>query len=122
MASTYYEIYRGSTLGLALMDTIDELVRLQVLTGPQGMLVVEKFDRAVANALATQVKAKTSVKAHLRTYNDCEEVWTFHLRDATFKMDDSTVVTTPRIKVVACKDTSAAGPAQTQTSPKKSKR
>ncbi|KAJ6464764.1 transcription initiation factor IIA gamma subunit [Mycena vitilis] len=103
MDSTYYDMYRGSTLGLALADTIDEYVRLNVLTGSQGIIIMQQFDRAMTQALTAKVKAKTSVKAHLRTYNDYQEVWTFYLRNATFIMDDRTAVSTDRIKIIACK-------------------
>ncbi|KAJ7642360.1 hypothetical protein DFH06DRAFT_1334236 [Mycena polygramma] len=65
MDFTYYDI-----LGLALADTIDEYVRLNVLTGTQGIMIMQQFDRAMTQALTAKVKAKTSVKAHLRTYND----------------------------------------------------
>ncbi|KAJ7642352.1 transcription initiation factor IIA gamma subunit [Mycena polygramma] len=93
MDSTYYDMYRGSTLGVALADTIDEYVRLNVLTGTQGIMIMQQFDRAMTQALTAKVKAKTSVK----------EVWTFYLRNATFIMDDRTAVTTERIKMIACK-------------------
>ncbi|KAJ6464765.1 transcription initiation factor IIA gamma subunit [Mycena vitilis] len=124
MASAYYEIYRGSPLGIALIDTIDEYVRSGVLDGKQGMIILQTFDRALGDAIATKVKAKASVKAHLRSYRHCEEVWTFSLQNAMFKMDDKQTVTTPRIKIIACKNgdalDSAAG--TPQTSPAKAAR
>ncbi|KAJ7642353.1 transcription initiation factor IIA, gamma subunit-domain-containing protein [Mycena polygramma] len=110
MASAYYEIYRGSP---------------GVLDGKQSMIILQTFDRALGDAtIATKVKAKATVKAHLRSYRHCEEVWTFSLQNAAFKMDNNQTVTTPRIKIIACKDgdalDSAAG--TPQTSPAKAVR
>ncbi|KAJ6537862.1 hypothetical protein B0H19DRAFT_1181079 [Mycena capillaripes] len=118
-SSTHYEIYRASPLGIALMDTIDEYVRSNVLSGTQGISILQQFDRAMADALATKVKAKASVKARLKTYNDYQEVWTFFLRNATFTMDDKTMVTTERVKVVACKGDVTPAAGASQPSPKK---
>ncbi|KAF7341259.1 Transcription initiation factor IIA subunit 2 [Mycena venus] len=120
MASVYYEIYRGSPLGIALLDTLDEYVRDNVVEQKLGIHVMEQFDRALADAIARKVKAKASVKAHLRTYRNCEEVWNFTLQNATFKMDDKRIVTTHRIKIIACKDGDAIDSAPTpQSSPVK---
>ncbi|KAJ7493067.1 transcription initiation factor IIA, gamma subunit-domain-containing protein [Mycena galericulata] len=89
MASTYYEIYRGSPAGN--------------ITEEFGRHVLIEFDRVLADVMATKVDSKASVKAHLHTYRHCDEVWYFSLRNASFKMDNKQVVTTPKIKVVACK-------------------
>ncbi|KAJ6496213.1 transcription initiation factor IIA gamma subunit [Mycena sanguinolenta] len=107
MTSAYYEVYRGSPLGIALLDTLDEYVRDNVVDQNLGIMVMQEFDRALASAIATKVRATASVKAHFKTYRHCEEVWNFTLRNATFKMDDKTVVTTGRIKIIACKDANA---------------
>ncbi|KAJ7493083.1 transcription initiation factor IIA, gamma subunit-domain-containing protein [Mycena galericulata] len=103
MGSTYYEIYRGSPLGIALCDSLDDLVRAGNITEEFGRHVLIEFDRVLADVMTTKVDAKASVKAHLHTYRHCDEVWYFSLRNASFKMDNKQVVTTPKIKVVACK-------------------
>ncbi|KAJ7473844.1 transcription initiation factor IIA gamma subunit [Mycena galericulata] len=103
MASTYYEIYPLCNLGIALCDSIDDLVRAGNITEAFGRHVLTEFDRVLADVMATKVDSKASVKAHLHTYRQCDEVWYFSLRNASFKMDNKQVVTTPKIKVVACK-------------------
>ncbi|KAJ7714696.1 transcription initiation factor IIA gamma subunit [Mycena maculata] len=111
MASTYHEIYRGSPLGIALCDSLDDLIRLNVISGDLGMAVLKKFDRVLADALVKKVDSTAKVKAHLRTFRHCDEVWCFWLRNASFKMDDGReTVTVPKIKVVACKHADAVEP------------
>ncbi|KAJ7766034.1 transcription initiation factor IIA gamma subunit [Mycena metata] len=116
MASAYFEIYRGSPLGIALMDTIDEYVRAKVLDGTQGIRILQVFDRALGDALARKVAAKASVKARMKTYNHNMDVLNLDLRDATFKMDDKESVTVARIKLIACKRPDAGESAPVQRS------
>ncbi|KAJ7225067.1 hypothetical protein B0H12DRAFT_1149618 [Mycena haematopus] len=114
MTSAYYEIYRASPLGIALLDTLDEYIRSNVVDQRLAILVMQEFDREVlANTIAEKVRAKASVKAHLKTYRNCEEVWNFTLQGATFKMDDKMIVTTGRIQIIACKDANADSVAET---------
>lgn len=42
-------------------------------------------------------------KGHLDTYRFCDEVWTFLIKDVTFKMDNSAVtVVADKVKIVSC--------------------
>jgi hypothetical protein len=72
--------------------------------------------------MVKQVKAKVTMKVrpllfarvtavltahaqgHLGTYRNCDDVWTFIIKNATFKMEGNEMVTTPRIKIIACKN------------------
>ena len=40
----------------------------------------------------------------MKTYRLCDDVWTFIVKQASFKMEGNDVVTTPRIKIIACKN------------------
>ncbi len=44
----------------------------------------------------------------MKTYRLCDDVWTFIVKDAQFKMESNEVVTTPKIKIIACKNGDAA--------------
>ncbi|KAJ7150749.1 hypothetical protein C8R46DRAFT_1229683 [Mycena filopes] len=122
MASAYYEIYRASPLGLGLIDTLDGYIRAGILGEDHGRLILEKFGRILADALASKVKARASVKASLKIYNHCDDVWNFTLKNATFRMDDRQIVTTGRIRILACKDGDAADYNAVALSPKKASR
>ncbi|KAJ2783316.1 Transcription initiation factor IIA subunit 2 [Coemansia javaensis] len=97
----YYKLYRLSTLGIALTDSLDELVQAGHITPQLAMQVLEQYDMSIAGALSTKVKAKATMKGHLSIYKFCDEVWTFILKDTTFRLEHETV-TADKIKVVAC--------------------
>ncbi|ESK94523.1 transcription initiation factor iia gamma chain [Moniliophthora roreri MCA 2997] len=104
MASAYYEFYRGSSIGMALTDSLDELITAGSITPQLAMKVLQQFDKSLADIMAKQVKNKTSLKGHLHTYRLCDDVWTFIVKDASFKMEANEVVNASKIKIIACKN------------------
>lgn len=45
----------------------------------------------------------TERKGHLDTYRFCDEVWTFLIKDVTFKMENSSqTVQADKVKIVSC--------------------
>lgn len=70
--------------------------------------------------MVKQVKTKTTLKVrrlvfvsaawptpaqgNLRTYRLCDDVWTFIVKNPTFKMESNDMVSAPRIKIIACKN------------------
>ncbi|EIN09086.1 transcription initiation factor IIA gamma subunit [Punctularia strigosozonata HHB-11173 SS5] len=116
MASLYYEFYRGSSIGMALTDALDELITSGAITPQLAMKVLNQFDKSLADTMVKQVKTKTTLKARIQTplflctYRLCDDVWTFSLRNAQFKMESNEMVNTPKIKIVACKNGDAVDP------------
>ena len=104
MSNQYYEIYRATSLGNALADTLDELIQAGRLAPRLAMKVLFHFDRVAAEALQEKVKNKLGFKGHLDTYRFCDEVWTFIIKDAHFKFEDQTV-TADKVKIIACNST-----------------
>ncbi|KAF8886776.1 transcription initiation factor IIA, gamma subunit-domain-containing protein [Infundibulicybe gibba] len=96
MASAYYEFYRGSSIGMALTDSLDELITSGAIT--------LSFDKSLADTMVKQVKTKTTLKGHLHTYRLCDDVWTFIVKNPSFKMESNEMVNAPRIKIIACKN------------------
>lgn len=96
-----FEHYRGGALGIALTETLDDLVKHQQLTPVMAMRVLYQFDKSISDTFSTKVKNKASIKSALGTYNFCDDVWTFMLRDSTVKMDDE-ILQIPKLKIVAC--------------------
>ena len=45
----------------------------------------------------------TLQQGHLKDYRLCEEVWTFRVRNATLKLDNSDMLDVDKVKIVACK-------------------
>ncbi|KZS97112.1 transcription initiation factor IIA gamma subunit [Sistotremastrum niveocremeum HHB9708] len=106
MATTtaYYEFYRGSSIGMALTDSLDELITSGQITPQLAMKVLLQFDKSLADSLVKHVKTKTTLKGHLSTYRLCDDVWTFIVKDCQFKMESNEIVSAKKIKIIACKN------------------
>ncbi|KAI4129490.1 MAG: hypothetical protein LQ338_002207 [Usnochroma carphineum] len=97
-----YELYRRSSIGSTLIDSLDELVHLGRIEPQLAMKIIQSFDKIVTDVLAEKVKARLSFKGHLDTYRFCDEVWTFLIKDVTFKLDNQSPITAEKIKIVSC--------------------
>ncbi|TKW37003.1 hypothetical protein SEVIR_1G018900v4 [Setaria viridis] len=96
-----FELYRRSTIGTCLTDTLDELVSSGAVSPELAIQVLVQFDKSMTDALDSQVKSKVNIKGHLHTYRFCDNVWTFLLTDATFKSEEISE-TLSKVKIVAC--------------------
>ncbi|KAL7627344.1 Transcription initiation factor IIA subunit 2 [Parahypoxylon ruwenzoriense] len=102
-AGQFYELYRRSSVGVALTDTLDDLITDHHIDPQLAMKILANFDRAIAEVLQDKVKARLTFKGSLDTYRFCDEVWTFQLKNVTFKMDNGgQVVAADRVKIVSC--------------------
>ncbi|KAH0552908.1 Transcription initiation factor IIA small chain (TFIIA 13.5 kDa subunit) [Trichoglossum hirsutum] len=87
---------------MALTDALDDLISEQRIAPQLAMKILANFDRSITEVLADRVKARLSFKGHLDTYRFCDEVWTFLIKDVTFKMESTQQVTADRVKIVSC--------------------
>lgn len=79
--------------------------------------------------MVKQVKTKTTLKVrgndfflpfiptfvpqgHLKTYRLCDDVWTFIVKNPSFKMESNEMVQAQKIKIIACKNGEAIEPAK----------
>ncbi|KAI6247746.1 hypothetical protein HI914_03971 [Erysiphe necator] len=100
---SFYELYRRSSIGMALTDTLDDLISDRRIEPQLAMKILANFDRSITEVLAEKVKARLTFKGHLDTYRFCDEVWTFLIKDVTFKMENSSqVVQADKVKIVSC--------------------
>ncbi|CAF0952625.1 unnamed protein product [Adineta steineri] len=79
--SSAYQIYRSTTIGLALDDTLRELVRKQIFTPRIVHYILDVFDHIINEKLTYQsVKGKKEscliFTGHLLSYRACDQVWT----------------------------------------------
>lgn len=95
------QLYRESSLGKALTDTLDELIQDSQLDPQTAMRVLSQFDMSISEALHTKVRSRATLKGHLHVYRFLDDVWTFVIQGATFKFDNDTI-TGDKVKVVAC--------------------
>ncbi|RLM99671.1 hypothetical protein C2845_PM06G09640 [Panicum miliaceum] len=116
-----FELYRRSTIGMCLTETLDEMVSSGTLSPELAIQVLVQFDKSMTDALENQVKSKVNIKTsaaplslnlslplfvecpkgHLHTYRFCDNVWTFILTDAQFKNEETTEQV-GKVKIVAC--------------------
>ena len=61
-AHSQYQLYRESSLGKALTDTLDELIQDSLLDPQTAMKVLAQFDVSISEALQTKVKARANLK------------------------------------------------------------
>ncbi|KAI9713142.1 MAG: Transcription initiation factor IIA small chain (TFIIA 13.5 kDa subunit) [Bogoriella megaspora] len=105
----YYELYRRSTLGVTLLDTLDELITDRKIEPQLAMKILSNFDKCMSEVLADKVKARLNFKGHLDTYRFCDDVWTFVIKDVNFKLDNQSTVHADRVKIVSCNNKKAEG-------------
>ncbi|CAH1733244.1 unnamed protein product [Macrosiphum euphorbiae] len=97
-----YQLYRNTTLGNTLQESIDEMIQYGQITPALGMKILLQFDKSVNNSLATRVKSKITFKAgKMDTYRFCDNVWTFMLSDVEFK-ETQEMAKVEKLKIVAC--------------------
>ncbi|KAJ3259561.1 Transcription initiation factor IIA small chain (TFIIA 13.5 kDa subunit) [Boothiomyces macroporosus] len=96
-----YQLYRESSLGRALTDTLDDLIQDSLLDPQTAMQVLGQFDASISEALHTKVRSRATLKGHLHVYRFCDDVWTFVVDSANFRLENETVVA-EKVKVVAC--------------------
>ncbi|KAL0376054.1 UNVERIFIED_CONTAM: Transcription initiation factor IIA subunit [Sesamum calycinum] len=126
-----FELYRRSTIGMCLTETLDQMVSSGVLSPELAIQVLIQFDKvylkfgsmiiclahahcllkltlmmllpwfAMTEALESEVKSKVSIKGHLHTYRFCDNVWTFILQNAQLKSEEGQE-TVDSVKIVAC--------------------
>ncbi|KJH50988.1 Transcription initiation factor IIA, gamma subunit, helical domain protein [Dictyocaulus viviparus] len=77
-----YMMYRETTLGVALSDTLNELVEESLISQALAAKVLSIFDKNINRALAHKVKNKMQFKSdRLVAYRYCDNVWTFIMKD-----------------------------------------
>ncbi|ORZ25301.1 transcription initiation factor IIA, gamma subunit, helical domain-domain-containing protein [Absidia repens] len=101
MSTPFYELYRRSSIGMALTDSLDELIQSGHLNPQLAMRVLTTFDKSISEGLAQLVRNRAVIKGHLHTYRFCDDVWTFIIENPNFKFDQNTL-SSDKVKIVAC--------------------
>jgi len=97
-----YQLYRNTTLGNTLQESLDELVGCNQITSSLASKILLQFDKVINTALASKIKERLTFKAaHLETYRFCDNVWTFVLKDVEFR-EVHELMRVERVKIVAC--------------------
>jgi len=98
-----YQLYRNTSLGQTLQDSLYELLQFGQIPPSLVSEVLVQYDRAVNEALANRVKTRVNFhSAKLDTYRFCDNVWTFLLKEVTFREHSREIVHVGNVKIVAC--------------------
>ena len=97
-----YQLYRNTTLGHTLQESLDELIQYSQITPALATKILLQFDKSMNTALASKVKTRLNFRAgKLHTYRFCDNVWTFLLNDVEFR-DLQDITKVDKVKIVAC--------------------
>jgi len=81
-----YQMYRQTTLGSTLQESLNELIEDGTIPKSLADRVMLTFDKSINNALANRARNKMSFKAEkLVAYRFCDNVWTFVVENVEFK-------------------------------------
>lgn len=114
--STYHQLYRNTTLGNTLQESLDELIQSGMITPQLALKVLFVFDRCISQALAHRIKTRMNFHGNLKTYRFCDNVWTLVLNEVEFK-DVVEAIRVPKVKIVACEGKIAKVQNQAVTAP-----
>ncbi|KAH8315636.1 transcription initiation factor IIA subunit 2-like [Drosophila kikkawai] len=102
-----YKMYRGTTLGETLQETLDYLIQFGDLNPNLAEDVLDQFDRSVNRLLRHNDKPQLTFKGDkLDVYRFCDKVWILILKDVVFYERDGRekheILHVGKMKIVAC--------------------
>ena len=101
MSNNLTTLYRKTSIGVSLVEILDQLVSENSLTGEQALKIMGIFDKSITNKLNFVVKTKCTFNGSCSTFNFCDDVWTFTLKDVWFRTDTETIRVPDYVKLVA---------------------
>ncbi|OTF78563.1 transcription initiation factor IIA subunit 2-like protein [Euroglyphus maynei] len=97
-----YQLYRNTTIGNTLQETLDEFIVSGQISQQLAQKVLLHFDKSINAAFPARVRSRLTFKAgHLKTYRYCDNVWTIVLKDAEFR-ETGELIQIDKVKIVAC--------------------
>ncbi|CAF5102199.1 unnamed protein product [Rotaria sp. Silwood1] len=113
-----YQLYRKTTLGDTLQDTLKEMISQGALTDQAARKVLSEFDRSINLALDKRINKNVQFSGKLSTYRFCDNVWTliltnFNVKDSNRSQHNAAAPTpqipvVDKVKIVACDGKNAA--------------
>lgn len=95
--------YRASTIGIQLEETLSELLFEGIIDLKLSEIIKKKFDKAILNVLEKWVKDKPVIKGKLKHYQNCDNVWVFHVLNPEIRVSSYSlpIQTNEPLKIVA---------------------
>lgn len=57
-----YQLYRNTTLGNTLQESLDEFIQLGQISSPLALKVLLQFDKTINEALSKRIRTRLSFK------------------------------------------------------------
>ncbi|KAH0612525.1 uncharacterized protein H6S33_008905 [Morchella sextelata] len=80
------QIYRQTSLGTSLADSIDTLIQRSAMTEAAANMLMQHFDRAMTARLTTDLKSTISINGKIENYRFCDDIWSFTISDAAVRI------------------------------------
>eukprot|EP00051_Salpingoeca_urceolata_P015337 m.198457 g.198457 ORF g.198457 m.198457 type:complete len:105 (-) comp18371_c1_seq1:112-426(-) len=84
-------LYRRTSLGEALEETLDDLLQSQKITMAQADKARKQFDSSLMTVMAKELSNRISFKGKCSSYRNVNDVWHVQLTDVMLKVDDEHV-------------------------------
>jgi len=95
-------LYRSSTLGLTLAQSVEDLVEEDLLDPEISEHIMSTFDSVVAKTFDESIRARMTIEGELKTYRCLENSWELQVNNATAHLDGD-VEYVPELLIFACK-------------------
>ncbi|KAF2145644.1 uncharacterized protein K452DRAFT_284007 [Aplosporella prunicola CBS 121167] len=93
--------YRGTSIGLSLIETLDDLIRDQRITPQLSYKVLAAFDKEIVRTLKRRIQKRMTFKAQCRTYGFYDDKWKFELKDVKYRLDSGKPMESARLSISA---------------------
>ncbi|KAI0986396.1 hypothetical protein GJ496_011736 [Pomphorhynchus laevis] len=108
MSKPVYQMYRNTTLGIALQETIDEMRSNGILSDALAKKILNQFDKSVNEALNKKVRNRCNFRGELSCYRFCDNVWTLIFKNFELR-DPNIIIKADKVKIVACDGNCGSG-------------
>ncbi|CAF0988029.1 unnamed protein product [Didymodactylos carnosus] len=76
MAVAYYQMYRSTTIGIALEESLQDMLKRHTINQRSSQKILQEFDRSMNITLTQRTSNYLTFKAKLLSYRACDQVWT----------------------------------------------
>ncbi|KAJ3427332.1 transcription initiation factor iia subunit 2 [Anaeramoeba flamelloides] len=94
-------LYRSTTLGRCLKESLDELVKNKKINQRLANKVLSQFDQSFSDKIENNTNSRMRVQGRVRSYRNYLGLWSFVLKDAVIKYKGNEVFDSDNLRVVA---------------------
>lgn len=96
-----YPHYRLSMIGEDLKETLEEFEERDMFDKQHTDIVLDHFDRAMADALATQVRSKAVINGRIKHYRNHDDIWRIRLSAIDMQLNGKGISSKNETEIIA---------------------